>query len=150
MDDKAANADGLGSVDDTTCGILEQGTAETFAVMGSGDRKPPKNYHRNRIRHVAAKVAWSCSGCDRRGCQGVVADNPRLFAHNEGTRCAADLIGHGTTFQPGVERFDPTVETGDDMVEREWLRSTLHLLQAADQGALVRMVFCRRLFGCAG
>lgn len=150
MDDETPDADGVGGVDDAMCSILEQGAAETFAIIGTSDRKAPEDHHRDRVRHVAAKVT-RCGGWRyRRGGQGVVADDLVLVAYNEGARSPADLIGHGAALQPGIERFDPTVEPGDDMVEREWLRGALHLVQAADQGALLRIVFSNRLFGWAG
>lgn len=150
MDDKAADTDGIGGVDDAMSCILEQGPAETFAMMGTSYRESPENHYRNRIGHVASKVAWGGGRRDCRGRQRVVANDLGLFADDEGARCATDLIGHGAALQPGVKRFDPAVKTGDDMVEREWLRGAGHLLQVAVQGALVRIVFCNRLFGCAG
>ena len=150
MDDQAANADAVGRIDDAARGILEQGAAQAIAVLVASHRETPEHHYRKRIRHVAAKMARRGGWRDCRGCQGVEANDPGLFAHDEGTRRTAELIGHGAALEPGIERFDPAVESCDVMVEREQLRGAWHLLQAAGQGALARMVFRNFSFGCAG
>ena len=61
MYEDAANANGIGSMQNSFGTVAEKGAAEASAFMALVDGQPSKDDDRNWIRHVAAEAA----GCFR-------------------------------------------------------------------------------------
>ena len=96
------------------------------------------------------KRPGASAGGDGAGRESEVADDLAVFARDEGARRAADLIRRRTAFEPAVQRRYPAVEAGDVVVGGKRFRSAQHPVQAVFQGALLRIVRCRRSLGWAG
>ena len=83
MHEHAANADGLGRVEDPVGGILEQGATETVALVGSLDGQSCQHDDGDRVRHVALEAPRGRVGRHCAGCQCVVRDDQPFIADDE-------------------------------------------------------------------
>ena len=92
MDEQTPDTDLIGGVENPPAGILQEGPAQTVALVGDVDCQPTKDDHGNRIGHVSPQLAGSAVHSDGTGRQGIVGDDPTIIADDEGTRGATGLI----------------------------------------------------------
>ena len=88
----AADADGVGRVDDPVCGVLEDSTPQSATMVITGDRKPREHHDGDRIRHVALEAPRGRAGSHGAGGQRVVRNDLACIADNECAGCAAGLV----------------------------------------------------------
>lgn len=103
MHEETANADRVRGVDEAPGGVLEQGSANAFAMMRCRYRESGKYDDWDRIRHVASKATRRRRKCDRARGQRVVGNNDASFTDYEGAGCSGRLIAAGATLEPFIE-----------------------------------------------
>ena len=93
MHDQSANSNILGQTDGSQNRILQQISAESFAMVGAINGQAAKYHDRHRVRHVAPKCTDSNGMINRTGSQCVVSTNDlSLIRDNKGARCTRRLV----------------------------------------------------------
>jgi hypothetical protein len=138
MHEYAANANGIGGVQNALGAVAEERAAKAQTFVAVVDGQPTKDDDRDRLGHVATEAARRRGYFDATRSEGKVSDNFRAFAGDKGAGGVRRLIFGGAAFQPIIEGRNAGREFSDLVMIGKRLGSGDR--HASSHGAGVRMV----------